>query len=242
MAKIKKLFKKEKIFGSALAFLGLILSFYTVLTPVNEYIKYKYDKISHKMQLEVHNLYLDGYVNSDYNELVKLINIKKGQKILSVDLGNIRNRIDSYNWVKTSFVERHLPNIIYVKIEERKPSFLWQNRKKLHLIDEEGEIIKVSKLTKFRDLPIIVGDNAPTRAGYLFEKIRKFESLSKNISSASFISERRWDLKLFDGTIIKLPEENLESALQLATNLIAKKENKDFKIIDLRVNGKIFLS
>ena len=49
----------------------------------------------------------------------------------------------------------------------------------------------------------------------------------------------RWDLKLFNKQLIRLPANEIASAIQLASELLKRKDFENYSIIDLRINGKV---
>ena len=76
-------------------------------------------------------------------------------------------------------------------------------------------------------------------------KIKEIIDRSKisysEIKNLYFFSSKRWDLELKNNTIIKLPNENTNLALNLAIEFLYKNEFKDNKIIDARIENQIIL-
>ena len=73
--------------------------------------------------------------------------------------------------------------------------------------------------------------------------IDKFYVVKKKLNSLSFVRNRRWDLIVSSGIIVKLPEENIEHALEILS-IILKEYNinrNTVKYIDLRIPENIIL-
>ena len=64
------------------------------------------------------------------------------------------------------------------------------------------------------------------------------------IKSATFIENRRWDLKLLNNITIKLPEQNIEKALKKYKKIHSNFSDNDLaeiESIDLRVMKKAII-
>ena len=79
-----------------------------------------------------------------------------------------------------------------------------------------------------------------------FIKLKKIIDKSKfkfeEIESFYYFSSNRWDIKINNGLLIKLPEKKILESLEIAYMIKSNKEFEDNNIIDLRVNNKIIIS
>jgi len=118
---------------------------------------------------------------------------------------------------------------------------IWQRNKRLSLIDTEGVVLTDRKLKRFKDFIIVVGDDVPERAGDLFTLLGSEPEVYANIEAAKSISNRRWDLVLKSGAVVKLPEEEVALALRRLA-VMQEDENimdKNIKVIDVRELNRI---
>ena len=184
----------------------------------------------------VSNLVIEGRDNVAATNLIGLIGVEKGDPIFGADLSAIESRLEQVSWVQDARVERRLPDTLYVHLTERKPIALWQRQGKLSLVDVEGVVLADSNLDKFRDLPIIVGDEAPQRAPDLVAMIQAEPALKARLESAKWIGGRRWDLYLKNGVAVRLPED--DQGLAIARLAKAQKDgalmDRQIEAIDLR--------
>lgn len=190
---------------------------------------------------EVSDIYVVGRHYTDIDAIRAVINIKKGDPLLMFDPDAAQIMLEKLSWVKSAKVERQLPDAIHVEITERTPMAIWQRDKRLSLIDSEGVILTDRKLNRFKDFIIVVGDDVPQRTADLFALLKSEPEIYKSIEAAKSISNRRWDLVLKSGAVVKLPEEEIALALRrLAT--MQEDENimdKNIKVIDVRELSRI---
>lgn len=198
--------------------------------------------VSSKTNLVLKNVYLEGQKYSNEDDIIQAINVNEEQAILGINIWKIQKNLESLPWVKYAVVERQYPSTLSIRITERTPKALWQNLGKVHLIDSDGKIINDEDLHKFSDLIILVGNDVPTYAGSLLGLLSSTPEISKLVSSAIRVGERRWNIRLYSGIEIKLPEDNFSDAWSNLSKL--HKENKildsTVKVIDLRLPGKMF--
>lgn len=175
--------------------------------------------------------------------ILKVIGVKIGDPIFNLDLAATKTALETLPWVETATVLRRLPGKILIDITERTPAALWQNNKQFYLIDKNGHVLDVHIQNEFKDLPLIVGSDAPEAVSDILMLLTAEPEISKRLDAATRIGGRRWDLKLKNGIDIKLPEENIGFALrrlsarQREANLL----DRDISIVDLRFADKIIV-
>ena len=59
------------------------------------------------------------------------------------------------------------------------------------------------------------------------------------VKSYYFFQIGRWDLQLLEGQLVKLPNTELNNAIQKSIEIMNDKNFENYKVIDLRINGKI---
>jgi cell division protein FtsQ len=123
-----------------------------------------------------------------------------------VDVGDIRQQLLKFGWVKDARVSRRLPDTLVVDIVERKPAALWQGPQQLALIDSDGTVIDRVPVTQMPDLPLLIGPGANLHERELNDLLGGAPTLKPQLVSASWIGGRRWDLTLQTGETIALPE------------------------------------
>jgi cell division protein FtsQ len=123
-----------------------------------------------------------------------------------IDVSGIRGRLLAYGWVKDARVSRRLPDTLVIDIVERTPAALWQNEGRLALIDEEGVVLDRVAVDKMPDLPLLIGPGANGEERQLGRLMASVPTLKPQLSSATWIGGRRWDLNFQSGETVALPE------------------------------------
>lgn len=176
--------------------------------------------------------------------LIKISSEHGGLNFVNNDLPkNLSEEIKSkLPWVKHIILRRSLPDKLIVTIVEYEPFAIWRDGNNSYIIDRDGNKIPEKNLDEFKNLIVLFGKNANLHAKSLLNIMTIDSSLSANIDSASWVSDRRWNIKLNNGTLIKLPASNLNQAWQRLVQLYRDRGiSSDLDLIDLRVEGKMYI-
>ena len=175
-------------------------------------------------------------------EILSAIHVNPGIPMSQINLDEMRQTIERLPWIRSAVVERYWPNHIKITIKEKVPLALWQNNQKYRPLDEFAEVIPTTEKLP-ADLLLVVGSDAPKHLLSLLENLQQVPEIDQYVRSATRIGERRWNLKLFDGLEILLPEENiLEALIRLDTrNKNEQILKRQIASIDLRTHGKVIL-
>jgi cell division protein FtsQ len=155
---------------------------------------------------EVKRVDLRGIRNMDRLTVYAIAFDQHSMAMPLVDLETVRARLLRYGWVRDARVSRRLPDTLVVDIVERTPAAVWQYQGRLRLIDASGVVLEDVSGEATRDLPLLIGPNANRHAGALASLVAKAPSLKPVIAGASWIGERRWDLRFQSGETLALPE------------------------------------
>ena len=108
------------------------------------------------------------------------------------------------------------------------------------LIGSNGKLIRSKK--KIDDIPSVFGNFDNKEFLKIKEMIDATKLVYKDIDSIYYFDSKRWDIKMKDGILIKLPNKKALSALKFAVNLLSTKKFEDIKIIDTRIKNQIILN
>lgn len=123
-----------------------------------------------------------------------------------VNVAEIRRRLLGFGWVKDARVSRRLPDTLVIDIVERSPAALWQNQGRLALVDHDGVVLDRVPVDKMPDLPLLIGPGANGQAQGLNRLMDAVPTLKPQLTSASWVGGRRWDLNFQSGEAVALPE------------------------------------
>jgi len=123
-----------------------------------------------------------------------------------VDLAATRARLLRFGWIREAQVSRRLPDTLVVNVIERQPAAIWQNNQRLYLIDGEGVLLEPVRLEAMPDLPLLIGPSANRHVAALSALLDTAPRLRPQISGATWVGQRRWDIKFQSGETLTLPE------------------------------------
>ncbi|CAM3125122.1 FtsQ-type POTRA domain-containing protein [Streptobacillus felis] len=158
----------------------------------------------------------------------------KGEKIFSLDLSEMRNRLEEDVRIESVNISRKFPDTINVNIEERIPIGIISKNNKYYYIDKNLNIFAYYKEVKEDNLPIIdlkeenVEDIKELLSNVLNTKIY-------NIISEIYQEKDMYVLTLLDGTDVYTYKEIDSKKYEIAYNIYIEeiKENH-LEYIDLR--------
>jgi len=191
----------------------------------------------------VERVLADGRNETTSSAILAAMNVRLGQPILAVDLDDARARLLTLPWVESATVERRLPDTLHVRVTETAPLALWQIRQRLHLLGRDGRVIETASITRFANLLVVVGPDAPDHAAALLDMLASEPNLRPRVTAAIRVGARRWNLRLDNGIDVKLPEDNAAAAwtelarLERDYGLLGR----DLTVIDLRVPDQLLV-
>jgi cell division protein FtsQ len=156
--------------------------------------------------LRVTDVVIEGRANTPEPLLRAAIGVNKGDPILGFSLEETRARIETIPWVEHATVERRLPGTVVVNLQERRPYAVWQNQGKFVLVDRTGQVVTNQDVAQFPHLPLVVGLGAPGAAATLLDALQERPALAEKVVASVRVGERRWNLRMSNGTDVMLPE------------------------------------
>ena len=156
--------------------------------------------------------------------------------LLGLDLDAVKARVESVGWVQEARVSRMLPDTLLISVKERRQLAVWQHQGRSVVIDDQGRTIPEADPARFPGLPLVVGAGGAQHAGEILPLLAQRPVLMSHLEALVRVDDRRWDLRLKDGSLIQLPAVDEEQALvrleqlEKRSHLIAV----GFERIDLR--------
>ena len=184
----------------------------------------------------VSEVHLAGNVRTAQVTIMAALGFSAGQSIFDTDLVAARARLLRLPWVAQAEVRRRYPGDISVRIVEKQPYARWQSPTSLYVVERGGGLITDKDLGPFQHLPLLLGDGAAQVAAPFIDAVSQHRAIAARVAAYQYQSERRWNLLLDDGVVVKLPETGWEKQLNALDHLIVDKGilEDDIKEIDLR--------
>ena len=191
--------------------------------------------------LSVKEINVTGLENKENSTLSKKIErLLKLDNIYLINKKDLNTLIESNNLVEKYFIFKRYPSSLNINID--KTNFLAKISKngKIYDLASNGKLIENRHSN--RQLPFVFG-NPEIIEFFNIKKIIDESQISfEEIESLYFFLSKRWDLKLRNNIIIKLPNDNTKESLKLVSEFLHNNEFKDIKIIDARIKNQIILN
>jgi cell division protein FtsQ len=148
---------------------------------------------------------------------------------------DLTDEIESNTLVENYSIFKRYPSSLDINIKKTKFLAKINKNGQIFYIGSNGKFIKNSLSNN--ELPFIFGKPEVFEFFKIKEIIDKSTIPYTEIKNLYFFPSKRWDLELIDNTIIKLPIDNINLALNLAIEFL-----NDHKLIDARIKNQIILN
>ena len=169
-------------------------------------------------------------------DIAQVANAYLGRSLLGLDLAEVRRDVRRVGWVKDARIVRLLPDTLVIAVEERRQFAVWQHAGRSVVIDDHGVIIPEAHPADFAALPLVVGAGGAQHVAEVLPLLAQRPRLIGRLEALVRVDDRRWDLRLKDGSLIQLPAAEEEHALAQLEDLDRRSRILDlgFERIDLR--------
>ena len=175
--------------------------------------------------------------NSIISKKIKDLNL---DNIFLINKKNLSTLVASNNLVEKFFIFKRYPSTLNINIDKTNSLARISKNGKIYDLGSNGKLIENKHSNN--QLPFIFG-NPEIIEFFNIKKIIDESQISfEEIESLYFFLSKRWDLKLRNNIIIKLPNDNTKEGLKLVSEFLHNNEFKDIKIIDARINNQIILN
>ena len=193
---------------------------------------------------QINNVIIEGSEKSNVSEIENNVTEFKGN-LIDLNFYSIKEIVESSEWVKRASIKKVLPSTLKINVTENDPYAIYFQEGKSFLIDLDGSIITEINLDNYEDdLLFVRGENSPELLEQLIRDISiVFPKLTQTLEEVEFIEKRRWNLKLNNKLLVKLPDENIQQSLKNLKQLFEEQEVMESNIIeiDLRIQGRAAL-
>ena len=144
----------------------------------------------------------------------------------------------SFGWIREARVSRRLPDTLVIDVIERQPVAIWQNNRHLSLIDADGVVLEPVRVEAMPDLPLVIGADANRHIGDLGDLLQAAPRLRPQIAGATWVGQRRWDIRFQSGEVLTLPEGDDEARRAITRFALMDQQDpllgRGFARIDMR--------
>jgi cell division protein FtsQ len=205
------------------------------------------DGVSRSVGLSVDTVEVIGleHVPAVARQVKSAAMIEPGENMFRADPHLIRRRVEDTRLVAKVRVYRLWPDTVMIYADAAQPTALWNDGDRWAVVDSLGRLMPRARPSDHLELIKSIGTGGPEAIPSLDKALSLVPSMRAEIDHARRVSNRRWDVILRSGAVVKLPpDENLDDGLSTFANMDAQGElvRRPVSIIDLRVAGRVFLT
>ena len=191
----------------------------------------------------------------DANELKSIVNIVSGKKVNKATMKQMINELESHNsiidnvYIRKTFVNGDIDvfvkekNIIAVVLPENCNSLL-DNGCQKKLLTYDNKVIPYHKMKNAETILTVSGTVGDVNVAEIIELLKK-NNFYDNVRSIYFYTSGRFDIKLNNDLVVRLPRQNWKKAISSLVKMDAEyalaSEIQNIKYVDLRLPDKIFV-
>jgi cell division protein FtsQ len=156
---------------------------------------------------------------------------------LEVSVAAVRDRIQALDAVERARVQVRPNGVLEIRAVERIAVVVWRKARTLQLLDGGGvRVAEIDSRLRRPDLPLIAGAGASSHVPEAMALLDVARPISGRVRGLVRIGERRWDVALDRGQLIRLPETEPAEMLRRVMDLQASEEllNRDVLVVDMR--------
>ena len=141
--------------------------------------------------------------------------------------------IESFN------IKKKYPSTLKVKIFEKKPIVILQNKKNKFYLSEKIDLIEFKNFPNYQNLPYVLGNKDDFKIFY--KNLKKINFPLDIIKKYTLFESNRWDLETKNNQVIKLPSKNYTKSLENFLNLKNKNDFEKYELFDYRISNQLIL-
>tara|TARA_B100001996_G_scaffold90550_1_gene67287 strand:- start:3675 stop:4358 length:684 start_codon:yes stop_codon:yes gene_type:complete len=161
------------------------------------------------------------------------------QNLLFLEKDLIINNLKEIDFIENITIVKKLPNELIVIFEEIVPIAIYEKNSDQFLISSSGKLVRIDHHSKYNNLPQVYQMESVEEFVAFHNMLREVQFPIDLIRNFVFFRIGRWDLELFDETIIKLPSSNVVKSLKKLNLLLKSEYLGNVNLIDLRVENQI---
>ena len=212
-----------------LIFIFLIFSTYNI----------KYGEKNFSIIFPVKEILIKNSVAPDPLKLKSDLNFLMDASLLFLNKEKILTTINGYEFISNIEIKKKYPNILRIKIIEKKPVATQIIDQKKFYITKNNEKINFTYLKIYEDLPSIFGKYK--NFNLFYEDLEKNNFTINEIKAFYYFEVGRWDIVLANEKTIKLPKKNYIGLLPKINFMLNSTNFSKYKVFDFRVKDQLIL-
>ena len=190
-------------------------------------------------KIKIQEVIVENNLILDEQMIKKKLSFLYQTNIFLLNTDKIASELKEIDFINSFEIKKLYPDKIKIKVFEKKPIAVIQNKQVKKYFTNSGEIINFIDLKEYNDLPIVFGDKENFLIFY--QKLKQVNFPINEVKKFYLFESKRWDLITNNDQVIKLPIKNYESSLNNFISLKKKPNFKKFKTFDYRIKDQLIL-
>lgn len=188
----------------------------------------------------INNVKVSGNAETSEIDILERLGLDGTTSLMALDVVETRAALKTLPWVLDAEVRKVYPDTIEIKLAERTAFGIWQHGQELSIIEKSGSVIAPLRDNKFAYLPLFVGRDAETGAEEIMADFDQWPDVKARVKSFIRVAGRRWDIRLDNGVIVKLPEHDMAKAMGVLAKFNEEQQlvERDIVAVDLRLEDR----
>jgi cell division protein FtsQ len=211
------------------------------VAAVTDWFKDARDIAANSLGFRIAAISLSGEKEVSREEVLTTAGVTGRASLLFLDADAARTRLMANPWIADAAVLKLYPDRLQITISERLAFALWQKDGRVSVIAADGTVLEPFVEARYLGLPLVVGAGAEQQAKEFLAIIDRYPDIRSLLRASVLVAERRWNLRLANGIDVRLPEINVEDALDRLVVLDRDKKlfSRDITMVDLRLPDRV---
>jgi cell division protein FtsQ len=199
------------------------------------------DTAANSLGFRIAAVSLTGEKEVSREEVLTTAGVTGRASLLFLDADAARARLLANPWIADAAVFKLYPDRLQITVTERLAFALWQQDGRLSVIAADGTVLEPFVEDRYRGLPLVVGPGAQRQANEFLGILDRYPDIRSMLRASILVAERRWNLRLTNGIDVRLPETDVEGALDRLIKLDHDKKllSRDIAMVDLRLVDRV---
>ena len=231
--------------AGSLLLLGATLSYGAIVgghvAAVTDWLRGARDNAANALGFGIAAVSVSGGSQVGREQALTLAGVTGRSSLLFFDAEAARARLLADPWIADAAILKLYPDRLLITITERRAFALWQRNGQVNVIADDGTVLQPFVEDRYRGLPLVVGSGAERRAKDFIGLLDRYPEIRSALRASVLVAERRWNLRLVNGMDVRLPDSDLQAALDRLVKLDHDKKvlSRDITSIDLRLPDRV---
>jgi cell division protein FtsQ len=211
------------------------------VAAIADWLKDARDGAANAAGFRIAAISLTGPKEVSREEILTTAGVTGRASLLFLDAAAARTRLLANPWIADAAVLKLYPDRLQITITERQAFALWQKDGRVSVIAADGTVLEPFVENRYLGLPLVVGRGAQRQAKDFLAIVDHYPDIRSVVHASVLVAERRWNLRLNNGIDVRLPEANVEQALDRLVALDRDKKllSRDIVAVDLRLPDRV---